>query len=134
MPTDLSHLRWELLSGKRRKEPDTNHEESWLVANWPDYVERTFEKAPNHMMHQLRKMAEDKKTPKVEAHKVRGQTVKPIDSRPLGDLEFAKLEKLLLIYEEKLKAWWEAKNAGQVGQSAIKRKAEEWSWAKQDAL
>ena len=105
MPTDLSHLRWELLSGKKRKAPDTNHDESWLVANWPDYVERMFEKAPDHMMHQLRKMVEDKKTPKVEAHKVRGQTVKPINSRPLGDLEFAKLEKSLLIYEEKLKAW-----------------------------
>ena len=105
MPTNLSHLRWELLSGKKRKPPDTNHDESWLVANWPDYVERAFEKAPDHMMHQLRKMVEDKKTPKVEAHKVRGQTVKPINSRPLGDLEFAKLEKSLLIYEEKLKAW-----------------------------
>ena len=67
MPTDLSHLRWELLSGKKRKAPDTTHDESWLVANWPDYVERTFEKAPDHMMHQLRKMVEDKKTPKVEA-------------------------------------------------------------------
>ena len=82
MPTVVSHLRWELLSGKKRKAPDTNHDESWLVANWPDYVERMFEKAPDHMMHQLRKMVEDKKTPKVEAHKVRGQTVKPIDSRP----------------------------------------------------
>ena len=85
----LPQLQSQLFS--RDKHHGGVHEESWLVANWPDYVERTFEKAPDHMMHQLRKMVEDKKTPKVEAHKVRGQTVKPIDSRPLGDLEFAKL-------------------------------------------
>ena len=103
----LAHLRRELLSGKKRKAPDENHEESWLVANWPDYVERSFEKAPKDMMSQLRKMIDDKATPKVEAHKVRGQEVKPIDSRPLGDLEFAKLSELLEEYEKK----WESMGA-----------------------
>ena len=87
-----------------------------MVKHWPEYVERTFEKSPDDMVHQLRKMVEEKATLEVIAHKVRGQTVKPMDSRPLGDLEFVKLEELLPIYEEKLKAWWEAKNAGQVGQ------------------
>ena len=33
-----------------------------------------------------------------------------------SDLEDAKLEELLPIYKKRLKAWWEAKNAGQVRQ------------------
>ena len=51
--------------------------------------------------------------------------VRHIASRRLGDLEFAKLEKLLPIYEEKLKAWWEEKNAGQVGEVLDKKITEE---------
>ena len=116
MPIQLCILKAQLLSKQKNKGGGAGgiHKEHWLVEHWPEYVERTFEKSPDDMVHQLRKMVKEKATPEVIAHKVRGQTVKPIDSRPLGDLQFAKLEELLLIYEEKLQAWWEAKNAGQL--------------------
>ena len=59
-------------------------------------------------MSQLGKIVNEKATPKVEAHKVRGQEVKPIDARPLGDLELAKLSDLLKEYEKKWEAMGEA--------------------------
>ena len=64
---------------------------------------------------ELSKMVETRKTPDYKGGK-KGGNGKPISPRDLGDLK-AKLEELLLIYEEKLKAWWEAKDAGQVGSS-----------------
>ena len=108
MPTGLNILRWQLFSGRKKHPPHNPHEESWLVVNWPVYVERTFEKAPKDLMSQLRKIVNDKATPKVEAHKVRGEEVKPIDARPLGDLELAKLSDLLKEYEKKWEAMGEA--------------------------
>ena len=103
MPIQLSILKAQLLSKQKNKGGVAGgiDKEHWLVKHWPEYVERTFEKSPDDMVHQLRKMVEEKATPEVIAHKVRGQTVKPVDARPLGDLEFAKLEELLPIYEEK---------------------------------
>ena len=103
----LVELKRELFSKKKRTR-DGFHEQPWLVEHWPEYVERTFEKAPKDLMSQLRKIVNDKATPKVEAHKVRGQEVKPIDARPLGDLELAKLSGLLKEYEKKWEAMGEA--------------------------
>ena len=97
----LASLRWQLFAGKKEKPPHGPHEEAWLVDSWSDYVARTFVKGPNDMMSQLQKMIQTKETLQVEAHKVRGQDVKPIPSRPLCVLELAKLNELLAQYEKK---------------------------------
>ena len=69
------------------------------------YTKQNFESSdpgPDDAVKELKKMVDTRMTPA---------------ARPLGNLEFAKLKELLPIYEEKLQAWWEAKNAGQVGQA-----------------
>ena len=44
----LVELKRELFSKKKRTR-DGFHKQPWLVEHWPEYVERTFEKAPDHI-------------------------------------------------------------------------------------
>ena len=86
------------------------------MPNWEVYVKLNFElpdPGPDGAVKELKKMVETRKTPDYKGSK-KGGEAKPIKPRPLDDLEFAKLKEWLPIYEEKLKAWWEKKNAGQV--------------------
>ena len=86
------------------------------LGKWEEYIKLNFELpdpgAPK-AVDKLRKMVETRKTPDYKGGK-KGGNAKPIPPRDLDDLEYAKLEELLPIYEEKLQAWWEAKNAGQL--------------------
>ena len=41
-------LKMELFSKKKRTR-DGFHKQPWLVEHWPEYIERTFEKAPDHI-------------------------------------------------------------------------------------
>ena len=123
-----NHLRPKLSKAKARDAPHKDlDEEEWLVPNWEEYIKLNFELpdpgAPE-AVEELRKMVDTHKTPDYNGGK-KGGNAKPIPLRRLGDLEFAKLEELLPIYEEKLKAWLEEKNAGQVGQVLPKKIAEE---------
>ena len=101
-----SNVRPQLFSGKARDPPHKKlDEEAWLVPNWEVYVRLNFElpdPGPDGAVRELRKMVETRKTPDYKGGK-KGGEAKPIDSRPLDDLEFAKLKELLPIYEEKLK-------------------------------
>ena len=110
MPDKLCHLKTQLFSNKKRKAPHGPHEEHWLVNNWPAYAAQTFEKNPFRLLEELRKMVDEKQTPKVEATKVRGQQVKAIDSRDVGGLELKKLQELLEMYEGK----WAEMNPGEL--------------------
>jgi hypothetical protein len=104
MPTDLNKVRWQLFSGLKQNDKMSKHFETWLVGNWPDYVERSFARAPKDSLEELRKIVADKSTPEVEAGTKRGGKVSAIPARPLGDLEFATLSDLLKEYEKKLEA------------------------------
>ena len=122
------NLRLSLFRGKGRKPPHKDlDEEEWLVPNWEEYSKLNFELpdpgAPE-AVEELRKMVDTHKTPDYKGGK-KGSNANPIPPRRLGDHEFAKLEELLAIYEEKLKAWWKEKSAGQVGQVLHKKIAEE---------
>ena len=83
------------------------------MPNWEEYIKLNLALpdpgAPN-AVEELRKMVDTHMTLEYKGGK-KGGTAKPIKPRRLGDLEFAKLEELLPIYEEKLKAWWEEENA-----------------------
>ena len=105
-----SDLRKQLFSAKAKKANSQGifkdlDEQEWLVPNWEVYVRLNFElpdPGPDGAVKELRKMVETRKTPDYKGGK-KGGEAKPIDSRPLDDLEFAKLKELLPIYEEKLK-------------------------------
>ena len=59
-------------------------------------------------------MVDDHDTPDYKGGK-KGGRAKPITPRPLGDLELAKLQELLSVYEAKLKASWQPRDAGEAG-------------------
>ena len=129
-----NNLRPQLFRGEAKNTPGKKlDEEQWLVPNWEEYIKLNFELpdpgAPE-AVEELRKMVDTHKTPDHKGGK-KGGNAKPIPPRRLGHLEFAKLEELLAIYEEKLKAWWEEKNAGQVGQVLHKKIAEEGEKARE---
>ena len=104
-------IRRQLLSGKRRMANSQGQfkdldEEQWLVPHWDAYIKLNFELpypgAPK-AVEELRKMVDSHRTLDYEGRK-NCDKARPIASRRLGDLEFAKLEGLLPIYKEKLKA------------------------------
>ena len=77
------------------------------VPNWEVYVKLNFElpdPGPDGAVKELRNMVETRKTPDYKGGKKSGEA-KSIEPRDLGDHEFAKLDELLPIYDEKLKAW-----------------------------
>ena len=87
--------------------------------NWEVYVQLNFElpePGPDGAVRELKGMVSSHKTPDYKGGQ-KGGTGKPIEPRPLGDFEYATLERLLPIYEEKLKALWATKSTGQMGQS-----------------
>ena len=123
-----NNLRPQLFRAEAKNTPGKKlDEEEWLVPNWEEYIKLHFELpdpgAPK-AVEELRKMVDTHWAPDYKGGK-KGGDAKPIPPRRLGDLEFAKLEELLPIYEEKLQAWWEAKNAGQVGQVLVAEIEEE---------
>ena len=80
---------------------------SMKVPNWEVYVKLNFElpdPGPDGAVKELRNMVETRKTPDYKGGKKSGEA-KSIEPRDLGDHEFAKLDELLPIYDEKLKAW-----------------------------
>ena len=88
------------------------------MPNWSVYFKHNFEfPDPGHdkAVAELRKMVADLETPDYKGGK-KGGTAKPIPSRQLGDLELAKVRELLPIYEAKLKAIWQARDASEAGQ------------------
>ena len=115
MPAQLPIVRWQLLSGRKKDRPNEFWGEVWHLRNWPDYVERSFAKAPQDLLEELRKMVAGKHTPKVEAGTKRGGKVNAIPSRPLGNLEVAKLNYVLMDYEKK----WA--DMGPMGQALCKQ-------------
>ena len=112
-------LRNQLFSGEAKNTPGKKlDEDDWLVPNWSVYIKLNFELPdPGHdkAVAELRKMVADRETPDYKGGK-KGGRAKPIPPRPLGDLELARLQELLPIYEAKLKAIWQARDAGEAGQ------------------
>ena len=105
-----SNLRGQLFKGEAKNTPGKKlDEKERRVPNWEVYVKLNFElpdPGPDGALKELRKMVETRETPDYKGGK-KGGNGKPIPPRGLDDLECAKLEELLPIYEETLKAWWE---------------------------
>ena len=121
--------RKQLFSGKAKKANSQGifkdlDEEEWLAPNWATYAKLNFElpdPGPEGCLRELRKMVADKATPYYQGGK-KGGTAKPIQSRPLGDLEHAKLRQLLEHYEKK---WADMGAMGQALSSQINASAED---------
>ena len=93
-----------------------------MVENWAGYVQRNFDSNAEKTLEELRGIVHEKKTPEVEAEKIRGQEVKAIPSRPVGKLEHAKQRELLEQYEKK---WADMGAMGQALSSQINASAED---------
>ena len=113
-----TQLRGQLFTGTSKHAPFRDLDEAdWLVPNWATYVRLNFElpdPGPDKAVAELRKMVDDHSTPDYKGGK-KGGRAKPITPRPLGDLELAKLQELLSVYEAKLKAIWQPRDAGEAG-------------------
>ncbi len=101
MGTRLNDLRREIFGGQKRSKPYGPHEEQWLVNKWPVYVARFYTIDKEGALNELRGIAQSAKTPRVDAVKKQGQTVKQIDPRELGELEVVKVRELLEQYKKK---------------------------------
>ena len=125
MADKRSNLRGQLYKNEAKNTPGKKlDEEEWLVPNWATYAKLNFElpdPGPEGCLRELRKMVADKATPDYKGGK-KGGEAKPIPSRPLGDLEHAKLRGLLELYEKK---WADMGAMGQALSSQINASAED---------
>ena len=105
----FSELRWSLMSGKKKRPPHGDLEESWMVQYWPQFLESWFNKHPGaEMLDELGEMVRSKCTRETASRKERGQKLREIPSRTLGTEELKVLKKLL---EELKQRWGEMANA-----------------------
>ena len=113
---ETSYLRKQLFSGIDEHTGE-KHNDSWLVSNWPVYIEEKYERPdpePDILVAELKDMVNKMQTPHCE-YGMEGGQVNLIPARKLNDLELLKLRELLPIYEQKLCTKWQEQNANQIG-------------------
>ena len=113
---ETSYLRKQLFSGIDEHTGEKLND-SWLVSNWPVYIEEKYERPdpePDILVAELKDMVNKMQTPHCE-YGMEGGQVNFTPARKLNDLELLKLRELLPVYEQKLCTKWQEQNANQIG-------------------